>query len=526
LEEAYPVRFVGSGVGDIDTAAAVIVFPGGRRPARLPLPCLVLAAQGAEPQIGSAFSVEMARCAEVDRALRGQRLTEHDSKPPAPLRLDGGRRVLAVAAGKPVWVTSEPGGIHTSVASAVPSELGDREFLRDHLVAGRFWSLLPLVHFLKRICYGASDSEEVRRACFIIDDPNLRSSSYGYVSFPGLAADAHLYGYHVAVATIPLDLLLPGHRAAKVFRAHRSELSLAVHGNDHSRRELERRRSVAGTERMVRSAVARVERFEERVGLRVDRVMCPPHGGCSDRTLDILGGHGFLGLAASRPFPWDGFKGHRRWRLGGWLPAQLTAGGCPVIPRISLSANLDDLALRALLGIPLIMYCHHEDVRGGLEPFRAAADRVAALGEVEWSSLASIARRNAHCHERDGVATVTLFSRDVRLRTPTAPVVRVEVPRMYGSGRALELTVNGVSLPAAMRPDGGASVTLAERPQGIELRITMAPTGHGSPATVRDWRPRAWPVARRAMTEARDRTLPLVRGVRGSVSPPSAPRAR
>ena len=46
---------------------------------------------------------------------------------------------------------------------------------------------------------------------------------------------------------------------------------------------------------------------------------------------------------------------------------------------------------------------------------------------------------------------------------------------------------------------------------GDDLRIRIEAPGHVAPATVRDWRPRAWPLARRAMTEARDRALPLVR---------------
>ena len=69
-------------------------------------------------------------------------------------------------------------------------------------------------------------------------------------------------------------------------------------------------------------------RFERRAGVRIDRVMCPPHGGCSAETLAALYRCGFRCLAASRPFPWDGFADQRSWRLGGWLPAQLAAAAC------------------------------------------------------------------------------------------------------------------------------------------------------------------------------------------------------
>ncbi len=264
--------------------------------------------------------------------------------------------MLATVAGKPVWVQSDADGVHHETASALPVELEDHEFLRDHLTAGRFWSLLPIVHFLKKLSCGVWTQSHIRPACFIIDDPNVRFSSYGYLSFPELARDARECNYHVAVATIPLDLVAPGRRAVGVFRSFRPELSLVVHGNDHVHRELERCRNAGGAERVLASALARVGRFERRTGIRIDRVMCPPHGGCSPEMLAALFTCGFLGLAASRPFPWDGFADQRRWRLGGWLPAQLAGGGLPVIPRYSMSRNLDDLVFRAFLGQPLILY--------------------------------------------------------------------------------------------------------------------------------------------------------------------------
>jgi hypothetical protein len=514
LEEAYPVRFTGSTGSDIDSADAVIAFPGERRPNRLRVPCLVLKGSGTEGDRGSSFTVEMSRAGGLDRALHGQRLLENDARPPAPVAIDKDWRVLAVAAGKPIWAQSDADGVNYETASALPSELEDWEFLRDHLTAGRFWSLLPIVHFLKKISRNVSESSEVRRACFVIDDPNLRFSSYGYVSFSDLARDAQACDYHVAVATIPLDLVLPGRRAVRVFRAFQSELSLVVHGNDHVRRELERCRSAIEAERMISSATTRVGRFEKRAGIRIDRVMCPPHGGCSPETMAALFRYGFLGLAASRPFPWEGFADERRWRLGGWLPAQLAAGGLPVIPRYPLSRNLDDLVFRAFLEQPLLIYCHHADLRSGVEPLRAAATRVAELGDVRWMSLASITRGNALCREHDGVATVTLYSRDVRLPRPTAPTVRIEVPRVLGERELMKLVVDGESHDLQVGPDGGASVTLANPPIGHELRIQISAPLHVAAAPIRDWRPRAWPLARRALTETRDRAFPLIRGLR------------
>jgi hypothetical protein len=507
LEEAFPVRFTGSSDADIDTAGAAIVLPGGRKPARLRVPCLTLSAQDERRERGRAFHVEMSRAVGLDRALHGQTLREDGQRPPVSLPVGSGAQVLATAAGSPVWVLNDASGTHEEAAGSAPTELHDHEFLRDRLTAGRFWSLLPIVHFLKRITFGLAGPSERHRACFVIDDPNVRWGSYGYVRFADLARDARECGYHVALATIPLDLLLPGGRAAGLLG---SELSLAVHGSDHLRGELGRHDD-RDTERLVRSAVARVARFERREGVRVDRVMCPPHGTCGAATLRALFRAGFFGLAASRPFAWDGFADHRRWRLGGWLPAQMAAGGLPVIPRYPLGRNLDDLVFRALLGLPLVMYCHHGDLSDGFEPFRTAAARVADLGAVEWMPLASVARNRVRVREQDGLAEVTLFSRDARLSRPEAPRLRVEVPRVFDAADRMYVSIDGERHSVAPRPDGGAGITVANRSSDRVVRIRLlAPEPLGR-APAWEWYPRPWPVARRVMTETRDRLLPILR---------------
>jgi hypothetical protein len=514
LEEAFGLAFVDE--GRLAQADAVVVLPGGRPPERLAVPCLVL--EPAADVRHSPFVVEVSRGDGVDHALRGQRLTEDAGRLPAPLPVGTAWRVLATAGGRPVWTRWTGAGGDREVASAHVPVLGEREFLRDHLAAGRFWSLLPLVHFLKRVSGGIADRPRVLDACFIIDDPNPRLGSYGHVGFAELARDAREHGYHVAVATIPLDLVLPGRRAAGVFREHPGELSLVMHGNDHVRRELERPRSPAAADRIVRSATSRVARFERTAGLRVERMMCPPHGACGAPMLGALFRAGFLGLAASRPFPWDAFSDHARWRLGGWLPAQLAGGGLPVVSRYLLTRNLDDLVFRAFLDQPLVLYCHHSDLRDALAPFHAAVARAAAIGDVRWGSLASITRRNAVCTVRDGVATVAAYSRDLRIPRPDASRIRVQVPRVFGGGDSLPVLIDGRRFDVPAASDGSYALVTDPSDGAGDLRIRICGDRGAGAARFRDWRPSAWPLARRVLTESRDRALPVVHELRRGTS--------
>ena len=192
------------------------------------------------------------------------------------------------------------------------------------------------------------------------------------------------------------------------------------------------------------------------------------------------------------------------------MPAQLAGGGLPVVPRYSLDRDLDDLVFRAFLEQPLIVYCHHADVRDGFDPFRAVAARAAPLGDISWRSLASITRRNAVWSESDGAATVRLYSRDVRLPGLRAAAVRIEVPRMFGGGGPPRLVVNGMSQNAQSDGHGRFSLEVAVRPEAPDLHVRIeAPEGAPAPAA-RDWLPGAWPLTRRALTETRDRARPFV----------------
>ncbi len=506
LEQAYPVRFVGGSDAELAAAAAVIAFPGARLPERPAVPSLVL--EGEPAAAGAPFQICMHDRDGLAPPLRGQRLVERTAPPPRPLVPAAGQEVLAAVGDAPVWLRGSDGGIARETAATAPPALQQGDLLRAHLTVGRFWSLLPIVHFLQGIC-GERALQRRLRACFVIDDPNIRFSSYGSIRYRELAADAREHGYHVAVATIPLDLTLPGHRAAAVFREHPRRLSLAVHGNDHLRLELARAEGEREANRLVATAIARVERFECRAGLRIERVMCPPHGGCSLATLRSLFAHGFLGLAASRPFPWNEFGEHDEWPTAGWLPAQLN-GGLPVLPRYRLANDLDDLVFRALLGQPLIIYCHQADLRSGLDPFREAAARIGRLGDVEWTSLGEIARQNVSVHDSDELATVTLYSRDARVRRPRAPRLRIEVPRIYEPGQAPALWVDGVAHDVEALPDGGGVLTIANG-HGSELRVQLVAADGAIPGDVAAVRPGAWPLARRAMTEGRDRIAQAVR---------------
>ena len=86
---------------------------------------------------------------------------------------------------------------------------------------------------------------------------------------------------------------------------------------------------------------------------------------------------------------------------------------------LSLTCSAAEVALRAFLGQPLILYGHHDDLADGLEPLVDAARNVNRLG-VEWKSLGAIAATSYDLRVDGSTAIVQPWAGDCALRCPTA----------------------------------------------------------------------------------------------------------
>ena len=246
-------------------------------------------------------------------------------------------------------------------------------------------------------------------------------------------------------------------------------------------------------------ALRRISRFEARYDLRVDRIMTPPHGMCSASVARALGAVGFDALCSIHPLPWTETPPADRL-LAGWDPAEF-AGPCAVIPRFPLSCSATEIALRAFLDQPLVLYGHHDDLAQGLDLLAEAAARVNRLGDVEWTSVGSIALGNHAIRLEGDTAWVPTVHGRIQLQLPElVRALALEEPRDIDGG------VLGWSLPSGPEVPFGVPVP-CRGGRVVEARLRVAdpvdPGDVGDPA----WRP--WPPLRRAATEARDRALPF-----------------
>ena len=181
-----------------------------------------------------------------------------------------------------------------------PSQLGPAQGLRD-LFAEDALAAIALIQFLRTLDGPGAFRPPGLRATILFDDPNLRWRTYGFIDFERLAEHAAVHDYHASMAMIPLDGWRQHRSTVELFRRNPERLSLALHGNNHVGDELARPQDETTAIAIAAQAIRRAKRFEARYGLRMDRVMIPPHGMCSASVAHALGALGFDALCASTP---------------------------------------------------------------------------------------------------------------------------------------------------------------------------------------------------------------------------------
>lgn len=499
LEAAFPVSFRPADSPSAAADAAIVLCEGSSFPtsSELERGGLPVFAVGHRVR-GTGAAIEAVQLCDhdaVDRRVRGVKLLDPLGGPDLG-SIGGDEQVLASARSGAAWtVTREEPPVHR-VRSSLP-ELEPGQVLRG-LLADRPVALVALVHFLRTLTNAGSFEPPPLRAVLLFDDPNLRWRTYGFIDYARLLAHADAHGYHASMAMIPLDGRRPHRATADLFRKRGDRLSLVLHGNNHVSRELMRLADETDALGLAAQAVRRVASFESSYRLRVSRVMVPPHGTCSEIAARALGRLGFDALCAAHPLPWTEQPPPHRL-LAGWDPGEF-AGGCAVIPRIPFATPLGELAVRAFLGQPLVLYGHHNDLADGLDLLADTAARVNRLGDVRWTSLGEIAATN-HAIRAEGKAIrVRPYSRRLRLQMPgDVRTLIVDPPRDGGQGLAGWSTGSGPTIPF------GVPGPWARDRSEIRLRGATEVDPMTVPAPA--WRP--WPVLRRAATETRDRALAL-----------------
>jgi len=440
-------------------------------------------------------------------AFRSARIPLGRTSHAAELTAIEGDRTVASYDSLRLWLLRSNGraDLHT-VATELPSLDGDRLLWQDLRPDGWF-APLPLLHFMRRLTLGVDWEAAPQHACFIFDDPNLHSVRYGYIDYARLADHARAHKYHAGIATVPLDSWYASPKAVEVFRKHGDNLSLLIHGNDHVKNEFGYDYQEGDAVRILAQAVRRVSRFEHGTGLEVNRVIAPPHGGCSDSVLAQAPRFAIEAVCTSvEPLA----RSQKRTILPfdfSLQPVWFGPGCCPVVRRWDLIYDLLPLRLGAFFNQPIVAYGHHQDCADGFSRLEKVAGAVNSWGEMNWTNLATILRRSYRVKTDNDVMHVQMCSRHICVPVPEKVshlVVHIPVE-----------SENILGPITATSSDGQTRQCMPGIPVGIsspgELRLRIPSRVVIDPAAVCRPAYRLWPALRRTIAMSRDRLMPIVR---------------
>ena len=439
----------------------------------------------------------------LHRAFRNSNLA--DSSISRWSRVPHSPEILAEVENNPVWSVVRNNRIETHHVGVELPVFSSSDLFHQHFRAARWFALLPLLHFLRYLLGPEGWRSPEPRATFIIDDPNLHHRSYGFIDFAALAKHAALHNYHATIATVPLDAWYFNRDVAAFFRAHTDRISLMMHGVNHIADELARNYSEHQALGLLADGLRRINAFESRSAVKVDRVMAAPHGAFTDPIADPMLRLGYEAgcVSAGSLIRWNPKK---RWSPDLGFPVVQAMGtrAFPVFHRVG--PNEVDIRLSAFLGHPIIVATHHQDFVENFARIEAIAGLVNEVASPRWMTIADISRTNyVACREQDLLCVKPFTRRLVIPLTSEIKTVRL-LDSPFGSESILNLAVIASGGSANSYQTDHVKCSLSDK----ILEIMLPPDHLIDFATVKGVPLGLWPVARRLLAEVRDRAKPML----------------
>ena len=351
---------------------------------------------------------------EFSAQLAGQSLLVSQEQTTASLEVgpeNASVQTILTANERPIFVRIQ------SSATTIFLAAGQMPDLRRPLLRDEDWEtgcipILPPLIFL-RACFPESCWHGAEAAArLIIDDPTL-TQHYGALDFDLLKASMLRMGYGASVAFIPWNYWRTSRRAAGQMLAPGANLSVCIHGCDHTNHEFQLG-SAAMLARKAALGIERMEKLRQRTRVSFEDVMVFPQGQFSKASIPGLRAANFLAAVNTTCFPID-YQPNDLHLADFLLPAITRFDGFPLFqrryPRSAFASALD-----LFLGKPALLVEHHEYFR---DRCRAMEEFVAELQGIEpnlsWPGLAELAARSRQERRgENGAVEIRFFTRRFR----------------------------------------------------------------------------------------------------------------
>ena len=442
---------------------------------------------------------------EMCRPFASVRVQAVNSTQDAALRFrDASSKVDAIVTGSAGSLLARFGlpGLNLFVASSTAVFDSSAEHQRNLDVRESFSGLVPLLFFLRH-CRINLPQNPFPWANWIIDDPNL-TPRYGFLDIRELAKCVRETGAAASIAFIPWNHRRTAKDVVSLFKQSWPQLSICVHGCDHTGSEFSTR-TVSAAMPLVDLAYRRMAQLERETSLGFDRVMVFPQGRFSGEAMRALRASPMLSAVNTELVDCQtgaGVKGHELLR-----PAIMSFGGFPLFMRRRAEEASANFALDLLLGKPCLIVTHHQFFEDGLKPLRAAVDRLNALQpDMVWTNLErGILSTYSVCSSssNDGQA-VRLYSACTTVQPQTDETI--SFTRLETDPEVVEVFVNGTQLPCS-RLAGGIQFTV--KGPGKETMTVEARSSIREPRVqaIQSRKHRLKVSARRYLSEVRDNYL-------------------
>jgi hypothetical protein len=297
-----------------------------------------------------------------------------------------GVEAIMLANGHPAFICLKISSCQLFLLAGSEAPDVDEPMYAHRGIEEHYEQIIPFLIFLRSCFEQDSWHAPEKTARFIIDDP-LLADRYGLMEYSTLFDSMRREKYGTSIAFIPWNYRRTSRQWAERLLGSEANLSICVHGCDHTNREFDSKDSVVLGQK-ARLALARMEKHQERTHLPFESVMVFPQGRFSTGAISALRANNYLAAVNTSCFPTDYVP--TELRMADFLrPAITRFHGFPVFQRHYPQRPID-FAFDMLLGKPALLVEHHQYLGDGckkLEEFVRVLHRIEP--KLSWPTLTS-----------------------------------------------------------------------------------------------------------------------------------------
>lgn len=249
-----------------------------------------------------------------------------------------------------------------------------------------FCGLVPLMMFLRGALKEKVWQNDQPRACFIIDDPLLKSR-HGFLEYKRLLKSLSRQQFSASIAFIPWNYRRSSREVTELFSSNTESAFLCVHGCDHTGAEFEARDTelLRGKAQL---SLDRMRKHQQLSGIPFDEIMVFPQGLFSAEAIPALKAAGYLAAVNTELSP---STMSQSLSIRDLLDVAVTRfADFPLFGR-RYPNDLAEFAFDLFVGKPVLAVEHHGYFKGGYDALETFIKRLNALDRrIEWKNLDTI----------------------------------------------------------------------------------------------------------------------------------------